>query len=284
MHRIPVADAVARPPSTEGAVLAALVMTQGMGVRRIWEDARREVGLCGSCEASPSEVLAVLGRLVAGGGPLRVAALSQQVRLSTALRSPHRQVCPTWGPAAALQDGDPDGLERAAFLQDQARLRALAHLPVTADGGELSAVASAVADVAGRVGTPIALATVVLDAAQVFAAAHGLTGTWLEEVGGTPAEWSFCARVVQTAAAFSVEDASRHPQLAGNPLVRHDGIRSYLGVPLQVRGHTVGALCAIDTEPRTFTSSDHRALQHAALTAGELLTDATEQRRSNTPV
>lgn len=45
----------------------------------------------------------------------------------------------------------------------------------------------------------------------------------------------------------------------GKPLM------AYLGVPLRVRGQTVGSLCIVDTEPREWTAHEHYVLVDTAL-------------------
>ena len=79
------------------------------------------------------------------------------------------------------------------------------------------------ADVATRtateLGLPVSLVSVVLDEALEVAAAHGIDGLWLQEAGGHPVEWSFCATSVRTRAEFVVPDALSHPEHRTNPLV-----------------------------------------------------------------
>ena len=117
---------------------------------------------------------------------------------------------------------------------------------------------------AAELNVPISLVTVVLNEAQIFAAAHGLAG-WTSEAGGTPVEWSFCANSVRSRLPFVVEDASSHPAVRDNPLVTQDGLRCYAGIPLITsRGHVIGNLCVLGSEVRTFTDADMATLRRLA--------------------
>lgn len=123
---------------------------------------------------------------------------------------------------------------------------------------------------------PIAMVSVVLDGAQMVAAHHGPLG-WVAEVGGHPAEWSFCANTVRTGEPFVVEDATNHPVTRDNPLVRLEGAGCYAGIPLVTsRGQTVGSLCVVGTAPRAFGEDELEQL--AALAAR--VVERMESRRS----
>jgi GAF domain-containing protein len=120
------------------------------------------------------------------------------------------------------------------------------------------------------------MVTVVLDQAQFFAAHHGLDG-WQLETRGTPVEWSFCALAVASGEPFVVEDATTHPLTRDNPLVAHEGIRCYAGIPLvSSRGHALGTLCVIGKEPRTFSDAELETLR----TLSEQAVRRIEERRT----
>ncbi|MEZ5216918.1 MAG: GAF domain-containing protein [Ilumatobacteraceae bacterium] len=114
-----------------------------------------------------------------------------------------------------------------------------------------------------RLHQPIALVTMVLDSAQLVAASSGLDG-WLAAAGGTPVEWSFCARAVGSRQPYVVNDARTHPIQRSNPLVAIDNIGCYAGVPLySPDGHALGAHCVVGTEPHDFTAEEIEELQEA---------------------
>ena len=122
---------------------------------------------------------------------------------------------------------------------------------------------------------PVAAVSVVLDSAQYFIASHGLEG-WLERVSGTPGEWAFCRHAVDSREPFVVNDAGNHALVHQNPLVRIDGIRSYLGVPLITRGdQAIGTLCVLGLKTRQFSSDDIERMRELA---GEVL-ELLEARR-----
>ena len=98
---------------------------------------------------------------------------------------------------------------------------------------------------------PIATVTFLDGHRQWFKSRQGLS---VEE---TPKEHAFCRRVVEQDKPLVVSDASRDARFAENPFVTGEpNVRFYAGIPLQTRdGHTIGTLCAIDTEPRDFPES-----------------------------
>ena len=130
-------------------------------------------------------------------------------------------------------------------------------------------------EAARRLNLPTGLVTIVLDTAQVFAASHGLTG-WMTEAGGIPVEWSFCANSVRTGEPLVIEDATTHPLVRDNPLVLHEGIRCYAGIPLVTRdGEVLGNLCVVGTEARTFDQEDLHVLRDLARRAVERIESRT---------
>jgi len=148
----------------------------------------------------------------------------------------------------------------AAERESEERLREIVELDLLSP--EVDDILQAtVVEAAGRLGLPQAMVTVVLDQAQFFAAHHGLDG-WQAESRGTPVEWSFCAIAVASGEPFVVEDATTHPLTRENPLVAHEGIRCYAGIPLvSSRGHALGTLCVIGKEPHVFSDADLEALR-----------------------
>ena len=80
-----------------------------------------------------------------------------------------------------------------------------------------------------------------------------------------PRRLSLCAHVVALRQALVVPDIARDARFAGNPALRERGVRFYAGAPLRDAGkHVLGALCLLDTRPRTFDARELRLLQALA--------------------
>ena len=103
--------------------------------------------------------------------------------------------------------------------------------------------------------------------------------------------WATCARrrCRTRSAATSSSPARRwrsstrasHPKVHDNPSIEEYGIVAYLGVPLTTSdGVRLGALCAIDHEPRQWTGRDHGVLEDLA---GAAMAEV-ELRRANRAV
>lgn len=115
--------------------------------------------------------------------------------------------------------------------------------------------------VAGEVcGTPMAAVTLIGEHRQVLLSRRGLAA------GETPRSESFCAYTILDTAPLVVTDALTDPRFADNPLVLEDPhIRFYAGAPLiTAGGHELGALCVIDRQPRSLTTSQVTILEALA--------------------
>ncbi|WP_432565199.1 GAF domain-containing protein [Kineococcus sp. SYSU DK003] len=154
-------------------------------------------------------------------------------------------------------------MDDASVLTDRARLEAVAAW----DGSrpELKRRLDEVAArTAARLGFPLSLVNLVLDSSTLFAGSHGLVG-WVAEVGGLPAEWSFCTTTVVENAPYVVPDAAADDRQRDNPVVTGGGVRSYAGVPLRTRdGRVVGAHCVLGVEPHEFGPGEIAELERAA--------------------
>jgi diguanylate cyclase (GGDEF)-like protein len=117
---------------------------------------------------------------------------------------------------------------------------------------------------------PIATVTLVDRDRQWFKAQRGL------DVQETPRGISFCTHTIQQREALIVENALLDPRFAASPLVVGPPyIRSYAGMPLRTpEGYNVGALCAIDTRPRSFSPADIAILSNF----GNIVCDELELR------
>ncbi|WP_432524994.1 GAF domain-containing protein [Kineococcus sp. SYSU DK006] len=161
-------------------------------------------------------------------------------------------------------------IDHSAALADPARLAALAAYDLD-DPRLRTRLDALAARTAEAVGAPVGLVSLVLDSAQHLAGSSGLTG-WMAETGGTPVEWSFCANAVVEDRPYVVQDASTDPLQHDNPLVTHDGIASYAGVPLRTRdGHVLGAQCVLDTAAHRFGPEEIAVLEAAAAQAVAIL-------------
>jgi PAS domain S-box-containing protein len=112
--------------------------------------------------------------------------------------------------------------------------------------------------------TPVALLTLLDPERQFFLSAQGLPEPWAS-LRETPLSHSFCRSVVETGLSLTVPDAREDPRLRGNPAIEALGFVAYLAVPLTLPdGCVVGALCAIDREPRAWATEDEQALADLA--------------------
>ena len=168
-------------------------------------------------------------------------------------------------------------------LCDPARLQALHESGLTA---EADPVMDVFAERVRRwLGVPVALVSVVQPDRQVLPGLAGLPEPWATH-RATPISHSFCQHVVTTARPLVVSDAREHPLVQDNLAVPDLKVVAYLGMPLtDADGHVLGSLCAIDSEPRSWTD-DHvqllRELAYACSTELRLRlarVDAARERR-----
>jgi len=118
---------------------------------------------------------------------------------------------------------------------------------------------------------PIALVTLVADNRQVFASQVGLTDPWAT-LGQTPLSHSFCQYTLGSVEPLLVEDARVRPLVEHNGAIADLGVVAYAGVPLILEnGETLGALCAIDSQPRTWSEADVSLLRRLARLASDQL-------------
>lgn len=151
-------------------------------------------------------------------------------------------------------------------FNEVSRLQALQQLQILdsdadPDFDQLTALARSLFDV------PIVLVSLMDANRQWFKSCQGL------DITETPREISFCNYVVADNTPLVIEDTHKDSRFVDNPLVINSPhIRFYAGAPLQPDGtHTVGTLCVIDDQPRTFSSHEHQLLQGLAKQAEALL-------------
>ncbi|MBI1841435.1 MAG: GAF domain-containing protein [Verrucomicrobia bacterium] len=129
---------------------------------------------------------------------------------------------------------------------------------------------------------PIALISLLDDRRQYFKGMAGLPeplASRREMTGAYP----FCRHVVETGAPLIVSDARRHPLLVNERAQTELRIASYAGLALRAAdGQTLGAFCAIDTQPRVWKPGEIGLLSELAasvLTEISLLAALYQQQR-----
>lgn len=125
-----------------------------------------------------------------------------------------------------------------------------------------------VVEIAAKVfGTPAAAVNMIGSDRVFFAASTGIGEC---DMGR---DVSFCAHAITQDGVMVVEDAALDPRFHDNPLVTEGLIRFYAGVPLRApSGHALGALCVVDSRPRTqFDEQDRARLKDLASMAADKL-------------
>lgn len=111
---------------------------------------------------------------------------------------------------------------------------------------------------------PVALVSVVGATRQHFVGQWGLDGA-LAARRGTPISSSACRFVVTDDAPVVVDDVAGHPDLSRLAPIEGLNVGAYAGVPLHDGdGVPLGAVCAIDHAPRSWTATDVTALEDIA--------------------
>jgi two-component sensor histidine kinase/PAS domain-containing protein len=124
---------------------------------------------------------------------------------------------------------------------------------------------------------PVAIVSIVSDTKQVFAGHRGLPAEWAA-LGGTPLSHSFCQHVVDQNAPLMVSDARQEVLLFQNLAIQDLDVIAYLGVPLHLpSGEVIGAVAAISSEPRVWSSSDlERLVRVSAIADTEIAVRVSE--------
>ncbi len=118
---------------------------------------------------------------------------------------------------------------------------------------------------------PVALVSIVqpsLDR-QYFKSQLGLPANWAK-AGQTPLSHSFCQHVRASNQPLIVPNSREHPVLKYNGAVADLNVIAYLGMPIHLPdGTCIGALCAIDDNPRIWADEDQQKLSQLALCVNE---------------
>jgi signal transduction histidine kinase len=108
-----------------------------------------------------------------------------------------------------------------------------------------------------------ALVTITTAEAQFCKSSVGLPEQWA--TSGLPLTYGLCPYTVASGEPLLVSDARADPRFHDNPGVRELGVAGYAGVPLLTTdGQAIGAFCAFDDRPRTWTADDLRTLEDLA--------------------
>ncbi|ROQ39758.1 GAF domain-containing protein [Frondihabitans sp. PhB188] len=148
---------------------------------------------------------------------------------------------------------------------------------VLGDSERLAAVASLRRDTAGNVdldrftkltsdmlGAPVSMVTLIENDRQVYASQIGVPEPWAAQ-GHAPLQHSYCQYAITSRQPLVIDDAARHPLVQSSPSVSESNWAAYAGIPLiTTEGHAVGALCAIDHEPRHWSDQEVEILQGLA--------------------
>lgn len=114
---------------------------------------------------------------------------------------------------------------------------------------------------------PVSLLLVMNGDQSLFASYVGPADSPLASIDRLPVSDSYCQHALRSRAAFAVEDSRVHPLVCELPPTTDFGVVAYLGVPLLTSaGESIGILCAIDFEPRTWSEMDIRVVEDLAAT------------------
>ena len=107
---------------------------------------------------------------------------------------------------------------------------------------------------------PYAMVSLVDSKRQWFKSKQGL------DTCETSRDISFCGHAILEENLFEVQDASKDPRFADNPLVLGvPFVRFYAGVPIHTPDRfAIGTLCIVDDRPRQLSEDDKRALYDLA--------------------
>ncbi len=164
---------------------------------------------------------------------------------------------------------DDDRIPAAADPDVEARVQAVA-----ATG--LDAIAEPMFDrIAGLVRTlldvPVAVVSLLDSRRQFFPGASGLAEPWATR-RQTPLSHALCQLVALAQEPLVVTDARHDRRCDTNPAITELGIVGYAGMPLtDTAGTVMGALCAIDYEPRVWTEAELSLLADVAMACSDSL-------------
>jgi signal transduction histidine kinase len=149
--------------------------------------------------------------------------------------------------------------------REQQRLKTLAELGLL-DAESIPVFDEATQTAARWVNVPICLLSIMQQEHQLLKSAVGLSRMGLmNEIASSRRllrRDSWCTHVVDSEQRLSISDAATHPAFIDSLLVQRYGLRAYLGVPLITsKGHCLGTLAVMDSQPRIFSEQDAEFLE-----------------------
>ena len=118
--------------------------------------------------------------------------------------------------------------------------------------------------VARMLTAPVALLTLVDEDREFVKSSVGLP-PGVADGGELPLSHSLCALLLEGDGPLVIEDAEHDARVSSHGAVLELGVRAYLGIPVRgCDGHTLGAICAIDTSPRRWTDANFDVLEAIA--------------------
>lgn len=156
-------------------------------------------------------------------------------------------------------------------LRDPRRLEAVEATGLTAEHASDPALDEVTALIARLINAPMSSVTLITDDRQILAASIGMSER------ETPLSRSYCKHPATTGRELVVDDATAHPLLAGSEATTRDGLRAYAGVPIEgADGQIVGAVCAVDRVPRSWSAEEVGTLRLAAQLVSAILAERSK--------
>ncbi|MFD1913069.1 sensor domain-containing diguanylate cyclase [Halodurantibacterium flavum] len=146
----------------------------------------------------------------------------------------------------------------AIRIDEQGRLDALYRYEVLdhAPAAEFEGVIDLVKSIFG---VPKAAITLIDHDRQWFLTRRGIPDT--ETTRGR----ALCDYTIRGASVLRIEDLARDLRYQAHPITTEGVIRAYMGAPLTTpSGYNIGAVCVVDTKPRSFSDADAAVLMNFA--------------------
>lgn len=110
-------------------------------------------------------------------------------------------------------------------------------------------------------GVPVSILSLIDADRQIHASQAGFTPDEVEH-SEMDLQHSFCQNVASTGEALIVTDAREHPLVRDSLSIPDHDVIAYAGFPLRLDdGQVVGAFCAIDSQPREWTTEELEILK-----------------------